>query len=115
MRIVGLGTSLIEVPLPRPVGTAIHAMRSVGCVLVELRTDDGLVGQSYVFTLNAARLHAFDQMIRGFASFVVGRDPHETEGVPSPEEKSRPQSLDHRFCGSEANCLKFASDNVLFL
>ena len=81
MRIVGLDTSLIEVPLPRPVGTAIHAMRSVGCVLVELRTDDGLVGQSYVFTLNAARLHAFDQMIRGFASFVVGRDPHETEGV----------------------------------
>jgi L-alanine-DL-glutamate epimerase-like enolase superfamily enzyme len=81
VKVVRLDTSLVEIPLERPIGTAIHAIRSVGCVLVELETDDGHLGQSFVFTINAARLHAFDEMIRGLAPFVVGRDPHDSEGI----------------------------------
>ena len=42
MRIVAVETRLVDLPLPRPIGTAIHAIRSVGCVLVTLRTDDGI-------------------------------------------------------------------------
>jgi len=81
MIVTHLDTTLVEVPLPAPVETAIHSMRSVGCVLVQLRTDEGVTGEGFVFTLNAVRLRAFDEMVRGFAHHVVGRDPHETEGV----------------------------------
>jgi L-alanine-DL-glutamate epimerase-like enolase superfamily enzyme len=52
-------------------------MRSVGCVLLQLETDQGLIGESYVFTLNGARLKALHEMLRGFMHQVEGRDPHD--------------------------------------
>ncbi len=81
MKITGVETQLVELPLPSPIGTAIHAMHSVGCVLLELTTDAGVVGQSFVFTLNAVRIRAFDEMVRGMSHHVIGRDPHETSGI----------------------------------
>ena len=75
MKITEVRTDLVEVPLARPVNTAIHSMRSVGCVLLSLSTDNGLVGEGYVFSLNAARLRAFDEMIRGFSHQLIGEDP----------------------------------------
>ena len=50
---------MVELPLPRPVSTAIHAITSVGCVLVTVRTDHDVDGESFVFTINGARLRAF--------------------------------------------------------
>ncbi len=81
MKITGIDTTLVEVPLDEPIGTAIHSIASVGCVLVEVRTAEDITGQSFVFTINAARLWAFDEMIRGLAHAAIGRDPHETEGI----------------------------------
>lgn len=81
MLISEVSTRIVEVPLAKPVETALHAMRSVGCVLVTIRTTDGVVGESYAFTLNAARIASFDEMIRGLGELVVGRDPHYTEGI----------------------------------
>lgn len=76
-----LTTRLLNVPLSKPVGTAIHAMRSVGCVLVEVCTDSGVVGQSYIFALNGERMRSLDEMVKGFAPLVQGRDPHDTEAI----------------------------------
>ena len=81
MRIVAVETRLVDLPLPRPIGTAIHGIRSVGCVLVTLRTEDGIAGESFVFTINGARLAAFDEMIRGLGELIVGRDPHDTGAI----------------------------------
>ncbi len=81
MLIERVETTLVEVPLRAPIGTAIHAIHSVGCVLVEVHTTDGAVGQSLVFTINANRLGAFDEMIRGLAPFAVGRSITETAGI----------------------------------
>lgn len=83
MKITALKTRLTNVPFEKPITTAIHDMRSVGCLLVYLETDAGLVGQSYIFTLNAVRLKAFDEMVRGFAHRVVGRDPHFVTAINS--------------------------------
>jgi L-alanine-DL-glutamate epimerase-like enolase superfamily enzyme len=81
MLIEHVDTTLVEVPLRAPIGTAIHSIRSVGCVLVEVHTADGAVGQSLVFTINANRLRAFDEMIRGLAPFAIGRNVTETAGI----------------------------------
>ena len=51
-------------------------MRSVGCVLLELETDQGLNGESYVFTLNGARLRALHEMLLGFSHLVEGKSPY---------------------------------------
>ncbi|MDH3386467.1 MAG: mandelate racemase/muconate lactonizing enzyme family protein [Gammaproteobacteria bacterium] len=76
MKITRFGTTLVNVPLETPIATAIHQIESTGCVLLELETDQGLVGESYVQTLNAVRLGALREMLCGFAHQVKGRDPH---------------------------------------
>lgn len=76
MKITRFRTTLVEVPFDRPIATAIHEMRSVGCVLLQLETDQGLVGESFVFTLNGVRLKALHEMLLGFAHQVEGADPH---------------------------------------
>lgn len=81
MRVNDVTTRAIGFALPRPVGTALHSIESVGCVLVDVRTDAGAAGHSFVFTINADRLAAFSAMIEGLADHVVGRDPHDTEGI----------------------------------
>lgn len=81
MLVKRVSTRLVDVPLAQPIGTAIHAMRSVGCVLVDIETTDGVVGQSYIFALNAERLRSLDEMVIGFGERVVGRRVDETEGI----------------------------------
>jgi len=76
MKITRFKTTLVDVPLEKPIATAIHQMKSIGCVLLELETDQGLVGESYVQTLNAVRLKALHEMLLGFCHQVEGRDPH---------------------------------------
>ncbi len=76
MKITGFKTTLVDLPLEKPIATAIHQIKSTGCVLLELEIDQGLVGESYVQTLNAVRLEALCQMLLGFARQVKGRDPH---------------------------------------
>ena len=83
MKIVSIETTLVQLPLPKPIGTAIHSMHSTGLVLVEARTDSGVVGQSHIFTLNGDRLKAFDVMVQGLSSFVVGQDPHYSTAICS--------------------------------
>ncbi len=83
MKIESIQTTLVQLPLPKPIGTAIHQMDSTGLVLVEARTDSGVVGQSHIFTLNGDRLRAFDEMVQGLSKYVVGKDPHYTNAISS--------------------------------
>lgn len=79
--VASISTRIVEVDLAKPVGTAIHAMRSVGCVLVQVRTSDGAVGQGYVFALNGDRVKSLDEQVVGLAAQVQGRSVFETEGI----------------------------------
>jgi len=81
MKVSHLNTIPLDLPLARPIKTAIHDMRSVGCVLVELETDQGITGQSYVFTLNAVQLQALHEMVLGFAHQVEGKNPHDVANI----------------------------------
>ena len=76
MKITKFKTTLVDVPLVKSIATAIHQINSTGCVLLELETDQGLVGESYVFTLNGVRLKALHEMLLGFSHQVEGKDPH---------------------------------------
>lgn len=81
MKISRLTTKLVNVPLDKPIKTAIHDMRSVGCVLVSLHSDEGLIGEGYCFTLNAVRLKAFDEVVHSYAPLVVGQDADFIEAI----------------------------------
>lgn len=81
MKITGLRCTQVEIPLEKPIRTAIHDVRSVGCVLVFLDSDTDLRGEAYNFTMNAVRLDVLQAMIESFATHVIGRDPHDVEGI----------------------------------
>ena len=81
MRVTGFNTTVVDLPLAKPIETAIHQMRSVGCVLLELETDQGLIGESYVFTLNGVRISSLQSMLESFAPMIKGTDPHNVNGL----------------------------------
>jgi L-alanine-DL-glutamate epimerase-like enolase superfamily enzyme len=81
MKITGLRCVQVEIPLEKPIRTAIHDVRSVGCVLVYLETDEGFSGEAYNFTMNAVRLDVLQAMIESLALHVVGRDAFDVEGI----------------------------------
>ena len=74
-------TQLVELPFEKPIKTAIHEMRSVGCVLLSIETDEGVTGESYLFALNAVRIKAFNEMIKGFEEHLIGKDPQFVEAI----------------------------------
>jgi len=78
MRISNIRTVRAEVPLKRPFRTAIHDIRTVGCVLVFVEADAGITGESYLWLSSTGRLKVLEEMVRSLAPLVVGRDPHDT-------------------------------------
>lgn len=81
MKITKLHTQLVDLPLKKPIKTAIHNMRSVGCVLVSIHSDEGLVGEGYCFALNAVRLKAFDEIVKSYAAMIEGQDADYIEAI----------------------------------
>ena len=79
--ITQLKTQLVNIPLAKPIATAIHNIESLGCVLVSLETNQGIVGEGYVFTINAVRLKAFNEMIIGLKHQVEGKSPYHIEAI----------------------------------
>ena len=71
-------TEVVLVPLARPVGTSIHQITSVGCVLVTVRTADGVSGEGFCFTIDGDRIGAFDEMVQGLARYGIGRSVFES-------------------------------------
>ena len=81
MQIESLETRIVELPLPRPIGTALHQMHNVGCVLVTIRTNEGLTGEGFAFALNGDRIRAFEETVRGLSPYVVGNSAHDVERI----------------------------------
>lgn len=81
MKIAKLSTIRAEVPLARPIRTAIHDIRSVGALLVFIDAGDGLVGEGYLFAPGTRQLGVFDEMVQSFAPGLVGADPEMSEAL----------------------------------
>ncbi len=81
MKITRLRTQHVQIPFDKPIRTAIHRVESVACVLLQVDTDQGLVGEGLVWCMGTRRLAVLDGMIHSLADKVVGRDPHEHAGL----------------------------------
>lgn len=81
MTITDLRTARLEVPIAKPIRTAIHELRSVGVVVVFLDSDDGATGEGMMMTLGPRRLDVLEAMTRSLAHHAVGRDPHDVAAI----------------------------------
>jgi L-alanine-DL-glutamate epimerase-like enolase superfamily enzyme len=73
MKVTGLRTAAIALPLAEPLATSIHRIEKIGCLLVWLDGADGTSGEALLFALGTRRLAVFDAMVRSLAPLVVGR------------------------------------------
>jgi L-alanine-DL-glutamate epimerase-like enolase superfamily enzyme len=80
MKIADLRTIRAEVPLEKPIRTAIHDFRSLGALLVTL-DGDGLVGESYLFANGTSQLKAMEEMVLSLRSLVLGADADLSEAL----------------------------------
>ena len=81
MKITGIRTKAIEIPFPQPIGTSIHLITGVSALLVWIDTDEGVTGESYLWTIGAHKVPVLDAMVRSLCDVVVGRDPRNTEAL----------------------------------
>ncbi len=81
MKITGIRTMTVDVPLEEPVITAIHDIRSIGYVLVFVDTDADVTGEGHLFSLPARHLAPLEAMTTVLGQSLIGEDAHRVEGL----------------------------------
>ena len=74
MKVVSITTRPVRLALDKPILSALGVLETFGCILIQLRGDDGTVGENLVFTLHDRRTKVLRQMIDDLAELVVGQD-----------------------------------------
>jgi L-alanine-DL-glutamate epimerase-like enolase superfamily enzyme len=73
MKITRLRTEVVHLPFNPPIG---GALRTADCILAFLETDEGLVGEGFICTLNGQFVAVLHEMVKSLAPLVEGLDPH---------------------------------------
>lgn len=71
MRVEGVRTTPVVIPLTRPVTTASGTVDRAPLVLIDLRTTDGVVGHAYLFSYYPWALAALDRLVGALAEMIV--------------------------------------------
>jgi L-alanine-DL-glutamate epimerase-like enolase superfamily enzyme len=74
MKVVSVETRTVVVPLAQPIISALGPIDRCGVVLVFVNTDEGIVGENLVITLNDRRTGVLQRMVQELSDVVVGRD-----------------------------------------
>ncbi len=79
MKIKDVRTIMLDLPgthwIIRP------EIRSFGCVLVFVDTDEGMTGESVLWTFGTGRLNVLNSMVLSLKEDMLGEDPHDTERI----------------------------------
>jgi len=65
----------LAVPMRRPIKTATHDFSHAYTVLVQMRTDAGLIGTGWCFAFEARKVEALAILAEDLAALYAGRDP----------------------------------------
>jgi L-alanine-DL-glutamate epimerase-like enolase superfamily enzyme len=78
MKITGLTTTAVSLPLAEPLGNATATIHQFSCIVIDLVTDEGLRGENLIFTIRPEQLKLLDSMVHVLRDAVIGRDPDDT-------------------------------------
>jgi L-alanine-DL-glutamate epimerase-like enolase superfamily enzyme len=65
--------------VPSQTGLIKDGTTSIACLLVFVDTDEGITGETILFSFNPAHLPVFAALLRMLEDVVIGEDPRETE------------------------------------
>jgi mandelate racemase len=68
----GVETFAVEVPMTYPLGTSAATVRKAPLLLVDLETEEGITGRTYLFCYRPSVPRAIDAVLRDAASLVKG-------------------------------------------
>ncbi len=75
MKITRIDTTVVELPLPKPaVNSARVAINTVGCVLVQLRTEGGASGEGFLYTMRGKHMAPLKAMVDSLGELLIGQD-----------------------------------------
>src|SRR5258708_10345600 len=72
LTIRGIRTSAVEVPMKFPLGTSGATVQSAPLLLIDLETEDGITGRTYLFCYRPSIPRAIDVVLRDAVSVVKG-------------------------------------------
>jgi mandelate racemase len=72
LTIRGIRTSAVEVPMKFPLGTSAGTVRSAPLLLIDLETEEGITGRTYLFCYRPSVPRAIDIVLRDAVSVVKG-------------------------------------------
>jgi len=72
LRIQSFGVRAVAVPMRRPLATSIGTVASATFLLVDLKTTDGLVGRSYLFSVGPQNLKPLAALVEAMAGMIQG-------------------------------------------
>jgi L-alanine-DL-glutamate epimerase-like enolase superfamily enzyme len=79
MRVKDVRTIMVDLPgtdwIVKP------AIQSFGCVLVFMDTDEGMTGESVLWTFGTQRLNVLNSMVLSLRGDMLGEDPHDQERI----------------------------------
>jgi L-alanine-DL-glutamate epimerase-like enolase superfamily enzyme len=80
VKITAVRLETVRVPLPRPIPSLGITISHTQCLLAFVETDEGLVGEGLVFTLNGERFGVVREMAESLVPLLVGLDPTMSTG-----------------------------------
>lgn len=75
MKIVGIRTQLLSIPFQNPITTSTFSVRHKDIIVVEVETDEGITGMSYLMTLGPGVRALKAVLDYDIKELVVGEDP----------------------------------------
>ena len=72
LTIRGITARAVDAPISRPVKNAFGVIRSAPLVLIDIETDQGITGRSYIFAYAPLTLKPLVQLISGIGSALTG-------------------------------------------
>ncbi len=72
LRIKDVRVRAVAAPMKRPLATASGALTAAALLLLDLRTDGGIVGRSYLFGVGRHNLPAIAKLVEAMAEMVKG-------------------------------------------
>jgi len=77
MKIVELRTALVNIPYKTWI--VAPEIKTFGCVLVFVDTDEGITGESVLWAFGTRHVNVLNSMVLSMKPDIVGEDPHYTE------------------------------------
>ncbi len=72
LRLRGVRVRAVGAPMKRPLATATGSIKVAPLLLVDLQTDGGIVGRSYLFGINAAHLPPMAKLVEAMGEMIKG-------------------------------------------